>query len=291
MEEAGGIASWSKAKTIVSTMGEVPPVLRRAIKELHAGEQFGKNKFLVNLMEQPLFKGPVRGAVAILNNSSRDDIGSVSDLLKSFASPEIAALVTVIYLSGRAKLVAPEAWALTVDLAQTQADVGVLLGKASGAITMASGLLIGPMRMFAYQLMARDAPGVLKQYRTELLAKCTWCNPAQEYKLWGCTNIQVASQLLAVLGYPSILGRALYDALSVPLNTQLEKDINRLRVCAIWTDCLSNGFDLPEISGEEEFLMEETKMDQLLETVAKLRTTSGMNGWMRNISPGPVSPG
>jgi hypothetical protein len=255
-------------------LGEVPPLARRSLRALNDGGAVAKDRFLMGLLEQPSYKMSLCELLTMLGEQA-SPIAQIGDLVRSRSSKELVSFIVCSFLEGKLKTLAPEAVQELSNTLKLQRSVGTLLGKASGRIGLSTAMLVGPLRIASYVLMAHTAKVPFARYKKVLDERSVWCALEEEERLWGCSHYQVAGQLLTIMGLPAELGKDVSTALSVPLSADLPETQAKIRIAAVWTECLSRGIELPEVKGEDAFMMEESDMDKLLNAVNDARMASG----------------
>lgn len=270
MGTCGDVHSWEAARACVRTLGEVPPVARRSIRALFEGKALSSDKFLTGVLEQPTFRLSLLDTLQCLNVTPSPD-APILEVAKSLSSKDLLGIVLCEFVASRLRVSSPACWKIGESDFIARRRVGAKLGMAAGRIGTFAGLLLAPLRILSYLLMCRDEPNRYREYLSYLKERGTWIDEEFEYRTWKCAYYQVASQIITHYGLPADLANGINTALSSSLGTPLSENLNRFRIAEVWTECLAIGGDLPEVHGEEEFLMEESKMDLLLKEVETLR--------------------
>ncbi len=199
------------SKRYASIIGIMPSSFSIAVKELMADEQNG----LETLSEKSEFQvGRVlRGATAlsVLYWASRtycDErmpkgwIYSSLQLARLYRPSTLAAILSYTYLFKRMKrVVTPEEWQFINDPMQKNLELVGLLGWHMPEVGATAALLGGGMIHVAFSCFsAHDRKG-FADYRRMLKMKKQFINPSLEVSHWGCTSVQVATQILLQSGF------------------------------------------------------------------------------------------
>ncbi|MCO6430309.1 MAG: hypothetical protein J5J00_05560 [Deltaproteobacteria bacterium] len=158
--------------------------LRRLIKAptLLASLYFGSKTFFPHLFRADAQKTP-------------------SDLIALYDPFCLAAVLSNIYLYKRCKRVCnKEEWRFIAEPLQRNLEIGVRLGSEYKPVGMGPGLMTSFVFYAFASFLAHDTPGFV-DYRRHLKRNELDFDPHYELCHWGCTSVQIASNLLISLGF------------------------------------------------------------------------------------------
>lgn len=199
------------SKRYASIIGVMPSSFSLAVKDLMLDEQEG----LEVLSERSEFQvGRVlRGATALAvlywasktfcdEKMPKGWIYSSLQISRFYRPSTLAAILAYTYLFKRMKrVVNPEEWQFINDPLQKNIELVGLLGWHIPEVGPTVALLGGGMINVAFSCFsAHDRKG-FADYRRLLKMKKQFINPAMEISHWGCSSIQVATQILLQSGF------------------------------------------------------------------------------------------
>lgn len=199
------------AKRYASLIGVMPSSFSIAVKDLMADEQQG----LESLSERSEFQvGRVlRGATALAvlywasktycdEKMPKGWIYSSLQLARFYRPSTLAAILAYTYLFKRVKrVVNPDEWQFISEPLQRNVELVGLLGWHLPEVGPTVALLGGGMVNIAMSCYsAHDRKG-FADYRRMLKMKKQFMNIDQEISHWGCSSIQIATQILLQSGF------------------------------------------------------------------------------------------
>lgn len=199
------------ARRYAQLIGVMPASFSVAVKELLIDEQNG----LEHLSEKSEFQvGRVlRGATALsvlywasktfcIDKMPPGWIYSSLQMARFYRPSTLAVLLAYTYLFKRAKrVVKPEEWTYVAEPLQKNIEIASLLSWQLPEIGPTHGLLGGGMLHIAFACFSAHDPKGYAEYRRMLKMKKQLVNFSHEIQTWGCTCVQVASQILLQSGF------------------------------------------------------------------------------------------
>lgn len=199
------------AKRYASLIGVMPSSFTIAVKDLMTDEQQG----LDCLSERSEFQvGRVlRGATALAvlywasktfcdEKMPKGWIYSSLQIARFYRPGTLAAILAYTYLFKRIKrVVNPDDWQFISEPLQKNVEIVSLLGWNLPEVGPTVGLIGGGIINVALSCYsAHDRKG-FAEYRRMLKMKKQFINPEQEINHWGCSSIQIATQILLQSGF------------------------------------------------------------------------------------------
>lgn len=206
------------------------------------------------------------------------------DIMSLYNARELVSILSLIYVFKRIakKLGEPEPddWDRLSKTAQEHAEIGMTLGVTIPSLGFTDSMLVGGVRTLALGIFAlKDAKG-FKEYRRDLRIKDLTFNTAEEEKRWGCTHIEIASQILIQLGLGKEMASAFHTGLASPSDKNLTPEGIRMRIIAFWIESLHRGVSPPTIRGEEQYRGSQAALDQLFDQSSDIRKRGISLPWL-----------
>jgi hypothetical protein len=201
----------SFARRYTQLIGVMPTSFSGAIKDLMDDQANGatvlssRSEFQVGRV----MRGPT--ALAVLYWGSKTFcpdkmpagwIYSSLQLARFYQPATLAAILAYTYLFKRIKrIVNPEEWPLIGEPMQKNIEICGLLSWHINDIGPTIGLIGGGIMHAAFACYSAHDKKGYAEYRRYLKIKKLYQDPSYELKAWGCTSVQIASQLLLQAGF------------------------------------------------------------------------------------------
>lgn len=277
-------SGWSAARTLAAKIGEAPAPFANCVRRTFSSATPPNDPFLKRLVT-----GAFREAFSQLVAKLYPEAAGkpAEENLKLFSGAEVASFLTAGFMLRRVEATMPQAFAHFYKDAATHIEIGVLLGRAMGSVGLADGLLVPAARWTGLIGLAGEEPGKLETYRAKISKSGNyWYNIELEDSTWGVNHAQLGSLLMSKTGIPSERATVLNTALSLPLDASGDKAADRVRIIAIMVEALAQDKDIPELPGDEAFMMDESKMDTLLANVQHIRSSGSSVVWKSELGSG-----
>lgn len=215
------------ASRYAALIGAMPATFSTAIKELMVDDQHG----LPCLSERSEFQiGRVlRGATALsviywAGRTFTEEkmppgwIYSSLQIARFFKPSTLAALLAFTYLFKRAKrIIDPEEWQFISEPLQKNTEICALLGWHLPEVGSTVGLIGGAMTNIAFACYCAHDKRGFTEYRRLLRMKRQFQMPATELSNWGCTSLQIATQLMLQSGFGVDITHSFIEGFRDPL--------------------------------------------------------------------------
>lgn len=285
--------SWDRANKYAKLIGEIPSSFSTTIRTIRnnnapsAGTQFDKaSKFMaLRLIKSPTLKAPVYFAACTIYPEKLTP-GTVlrdTQLLELFHPHELASILGMVYVYRRAKRVCSGAlWENLVKELNSQADIGIRLGRCIPKIGPSVGVVLGTIRNLSLALfLSRDEKG-FRAYRREVNAKEKFFDLGLEMKTWGCDDVQLSSKILQALGFGLPFAAGFSFGLTASSQAELESDPEyyRWHCASLWIEALRHTGQAPQITHKGQYYPLKADLDRLCEEAQAINVNGSKFTWL-----------
>ncbi len=208
-EELG--EDFQTALRLAGQIGPTPSSFSSVIRALLSEHQKNASNYsnatrssLQRLLKGQSIQAPVYYAAHVFKTADLSASKSLSalSLANLFKADELAAVLSVTYLSRRIRSIADaEEWQYIVKHLELHANLGAFVGLASTTLGFSRGLLVGALPSIALGVFHKSEDKGFKEYRRLLKSKNISYDPSFELKKWYCSSVQIASCLMQSVGF------------------------------------------------------------------------------------------
>ncbi len=291
------------SRRYANLIGTMPATFSSSIKELMGDD----SKALSNLSEKSEFqvgrvlRGPT--ALALMYWASKTFcphkmppgwIYSSLQIARFYPPSTLATILAYTYLFKRVKrIVKPEEWQFISEPLQKNIEICALLGWNIPEVGSTHALLGGGILHLAFACYSAHDPKGYAEYRRYLKIKKLVQSSEFEIKTWGCTSIQIASQILLQAGFGVTLAHQFVEGYREPLpNSNTERAKNPFAMVRSWLQELatknpSDNENTPH-NGKSSQITNGTTPD-LVEKLLLIQKNGSLHHWLEkgaeDISP------
>jgi hypothetical protein len=281
--------SWDRALICSKKIGYVPSAFSQALRLLTNDElnNNGELRAVTKYQVARVFRGPsfmsmlyfLSLAVTEEKIKPFEPI-TIGDMLGFYKPLDLAAMITCLFLNRRMRKVAPDAWLEAYPIFSREVQMGAQVGVAVPALGHAPGILMATVRNVSQVLLSLHKPLSFEVFSDTEKATVSYGNDALESQLWGATSTQVATVLLAHLGFRSKIGEDLAAAINSREMVADIKDpqVQKLRLSLLWSECFFQEAKQPAETLDGAFFPFKKDLARAEAQVKKIRR--GARGWI-----------
>ncbi len=238
---------------------------------------------VLRLFKASSIKAPLYYLTSTYNSDLIEKKNSITaeDLVSFYKIDELSAILALVYVFNSLRKVSDkEEWQRYSKYINESVELGGYFGINIPDIGFANSLLFTGMRYLAPAVFMALSPKVFKNYRRDLKLKKIAFDLNMEYDLFGCTHVDVATQLIQSIGFGVNISTDFYKSLMTPVNKQLDSKSNIIRVLLIWVEYLALGKKPPVVNGENEITMDDSVMDRLSLLNKQIQESGSSFSWL-----------
>jgi hypothetical protein len=206
---------------------------------------------------------------------------TLEELVGLYTLEELSAILALAYTYNCLRRICDkEEWQKQAKFINECLEVGGYLGLSLPHVGLANGILLTGMRCLAPAIYLARNQKIYKNYRRDLKIKKAAFDLQMEYDLFGCTHVDIATQMLQAIGYGVDIPTDFYKSLVTSPNKPLDKKPNTMRIMLLWVEALYLGKKPPAINGENEISLGEDVMDQLLMVSKQVQESGSAFSWL-----------
>ena len=229
-------------------------------QEKNSGKLSAAGRFLaLRLLKGPSLLAPFYFAGLTYKNKELGAEGgpTLQNLVKVFSPYEISGLLGLIYLLRKVKGTVSEIiWDEHKPHIFKGIEIGGHLGLALPKIGFTMGLFCGGLGKLGQCLFQKHDEKAYKEYRRHLRAKKLDLDLQYEMGVWGCTQYNVASMFIQLLGYGVNTANSYSAGMSggiVPGGGEPPPDVYRFKIASVWLDSLKSTGLVPNITHKGDY--------------------------------------
>ncbi len=283
--------SWEEAKQITSLICGVPSSFSACVRFLRhdaeSGNQLSPNSrsCLRRLIKSPSFAAPIYYCAKAFRPHLLPKVQQINSnfLANIFKPDEISVIISLLYLFRRIrKGCDPEQWSQVEKSISTQTDIGGFVGDAIPAIGFSNGLLAGCMRPLSMSMFLCIDKKNYGNYRRALKREQIPFDLSQEYKIWNCTHVQIASILTQLPGLGNEIGNAVVRGLSEDLGTSnaQPKAAPAIHAASTWISSLYLNEKQPSVVHGAQFFPKTEDLELLLKKIEGFSSEGTTWDWL-----------
>ena len=282
------------ARRYANLIGTMPATFSTAIKELMIDD----NQALSALSERSEFqvgrvlRGPT--ALSLMYWASKTFcpekmpsgwIYSSLQIARFYPPSTLAAILAYTYLVKRVKrIVNPDEWQFISEPLQKNLEICALLGWELPDVGSTYALIGGGMLSLAYACYSAHDHKGYAEYRRFLRMKKLLQNSEYEIKTWGCTSIEIASQIILQSGFGVPLAHLFAEGFRGPEPTQNSpRAKNPFYMVRCWLQELtiknSSENENKSLNGENPEITNDFTSD-LIEKITLIQRSGSLHNWL-----------
>lgn len=239
--------------------------------------------YLMRLVKAPSILAPLFYLTQTYKGRQIEDMPHISQeyLVGLYRLDELSSFLALTFIfNSLRKACDKEEWLRYGKVINEAVEVGGYVGSNISDIGLADGLLLSGVRYLAPAVFLARDPKNFKIYRRDLKIKKCAFHLQMEYDLFGCTHVDIATQLVQGAGFGADYSTDFYKSLMTDPDKRLERRPNLMRIMLLWSEALYLGRKPPRIHGENEIAVEDQVVDQLLLVSKQIQESGSVFSWL-----------
>lgn len=206
---------------------------------------------------------------------------SGEDIVSLYKLDEVCAVLALAYVfNSLRKICDKEEWGRYAKFANEITELGGCLGINIPDIGLARGLLLSGMRALSLAVFLSQDMKAYKIYRRDTKIKKVCFDLQMEYDLFGCTHVEIATQMIQSIGFGVDYSADLYKSILTEPDKKLQKMPNIMRILLLWNEALYMNKKPPAILGENEIIVSDEVLDRVIMISKQIQEDGSAFSWL-----------
>lgn len=239
--------------------------------------------YLMRLVKAPSILSPLYYLTKTFKANQIENIEHTPPeyLINIYRLDELSSIVALTYIyNSLRKVCEKEDWVRYSKTVNEAVEVGGYLGSNISDIGFADGILLSGLRYLAPAVFLAKDPKNFRIYRRDLKIKKLSFQLQMEYDLFGCTHVDIATQMVQGAGFGVDYAADFFKSLMTPPDRKLERRPNIMRILLLWNDALYSGHKPPNILGENEIAVSDEVFDKLILISKQVQESGSIFSWL-----------
>jgi hypothetical protein len=286
---------WVAAGQYAKLYGELPASFITMVRSCTNASLSGKTEIdgavsfeLKRFLKTDSMRAPFYYYIKTFKPDKLDLVGELTEKTSELFTPfEVGSILPILYIFRRAqRMISEDEWKYLVKDFNLRTELALHIGLSISNIGAGIGILAGSIRYLAMATFLIHDPKGYAEYRRLLKSKKLNYDYSWEQARWGCTHLQVASNLIVRMGFQSKIAQSINTGLEADeLKPSLKSDYIAygVKLIEVWSNALIESGKIPNISHDGDFYPLKEQMNRLIEQAELTLKSGSQYTWLEKV--------